>query len=104
MGIVVSLMLIGAGAILVWAVTGEVTGVDLDVVGVILMLVGVLSLFLTFLFWGSWWGPGGVRRRRPYVTDDPYARPAEPAPRRRTVVEEEDVGPGGPPPDGPPPP
>jgi uncharacterized protein DUF6458 len=100
-GIVVSLMLVGAGAILVWAVTGEVTGVDLDAVGVILMIVGILSLFLTLVFWSSWWGAGAWRRRA-YVADDPGARPAEPASRRRTVVEEEEGGPPGPP--GPPPP
>ena len=95
----VSLLLAGVGAILIWAVTGEVQGVDLDAVGVILIIIGALSLFLTFFFWSSWWGGGGMRRSRTYVTDDPYARPAT----RRTVVEEDEVGPAPGPPPGPPP-
>jgi uncharacterized membrane protein YvlD (DUF360 family) len=44
MGIGVSVFLVAAGAVLYWAVTGDVEGVNLDVVGVILMVVGVLGL------------------------------------------------------------
>lgn len=44
MGIGVSVFLLAAGAILYWAVTGDVQGVDLDVVGVILMIVGAIGL------------------------------------------------------------
>jgi len=44
MGIGVSVFLVAAGAVLYWAVTGDVEGVDLDVVGVILMVVGALGL------------------------------------------------------------
>ena len=40
MGIGVSLILIAVGAILTWAVTDNVTNVDLSTVGVILMVVG----------------------------------------------------------------
>ncbi|MDX6423092.1 MAG: hypothetical protein QOI67_563, partial [Gaiellaceae bacterium] len=36
MGIGVSLLLIAAGAILLWGVTGEVAGIDIDAIGVIL--------------------------------------------------------------------
>jgi hypothetical protein len=47
-----SLFLIAAGAILKFAVTATVGGIDLQVVGVILMIVGgvglVLGLVLTF--------------------------------------------------------
>ena len=39
MGISVSLVLIAVGAILTWAVTTTVSGIDLNVVGVILMIV-----------------------------------------------------------------
>jgi hypothetical protein len=58
MGIGVSLLLIAVGAILVWGVTGEVSGLDLDAVGVILMVVGALGAVLSMIFWSSWGGPG----------------------------------------------
>ena len=41
-----SLFCIAAGAILAFAVTAEVAGIDLHTVGVILMIVGVLGLVL----------------------------------------------------------
>ncbi|MDQ4137581.1 MAG: DUF6458 family protein [Actinomycetota bacterium] len=44
MGIGVSVFLVAAGAVLYWAVTGGVEGVNLDVVGVILMIVGAVGL------------------------------------------------------------
>lgn len=49
MGIGVSVFLVAAGAILYWAVTGDVEGVNLDVVGVILMIVGALGLLWSLL-------------------------------------------------------
>ncbi|MGZ4169833.1 MAG: DUF6458 family protein [Solirubrobacteraceae bacterium] len=39
-----SLLLIAAGAILKWAVTAHVTGLNLQNMGVILMVVGVIGL------------------------------------------------------------
>ncbi|MFL5929301.1 MAG: DUF6458 family protein [Gaiellaceae bacterium] len=63
MSIGLSLLLIAAGAILTWAVTVDIAGVDLHTVGVILLIVGLagllLSLVLTFSH-ESW----GVRGRR----------------------------------------
>ena len=50
MGISVSLILIAVGAILTWAVTATVSGVDITVVGVILMIVGGVGLILSMLF------------------------------------------------------
>ena len=44
MGISVSLVLIAVGAILTWAVTTTVSGIDLNVVGVIL-IIGGLTFF-----------------------------------------------------------
>ena len=41
-----SLFLIAAGAILHFAVTAEVSGIDLQTVGTILMIVGVVGLVL----------------------------------------------------------
>lgn len=92
-GLTVGLILIAVGAILVWAVTGEVEGIDIDVVGWILMIVGAVAALISLVTWGSWAG-GGARRRR-VVEDDRYDRPP---PRRREVIEEDDVGPPGPPP------
>jgi uncharacterized protein DUF6458 len=46
MTIATSLFLIAAGAILKYAVTWHVSGIDLHVVGVILMVVGVVGLVL----------------------------------------------------------
>jgi hypothetical protein len=47
-----SLFLIAVGAILKWAVTWRVAGIDLQTAGVILMIVGVLGLVLgLLLYW-----------------------------------------------------
>jgi hypothetical protein len=57
-----SLLLIAAGAILRYAVTAHVSGLDVQTVGVILMVVGVIG-FITALIWMiGWLGP---RRRYP---------------------------------------
>lgn len=70
MGIGVSLLLIAAGAILLWGVTGEVAGIDIDAIGVILIVVGALGAVLSMIFWSSWGGPAGVSRRRTTYVDD----------------------------------
>jgi hypothetical protein len=92
MGLLVSLILIAAGAILVWGVTSDAEGLNVDAIGVILMIVGLLGVLLSLLTWGPR-GPVGRRRREVVESDAPVARrPAA----RRTVVEEDDVGPGPP--------
>jgi Domain of unknown function (DUF6458) len=58
-----SLLLMAAGAILAWAVTGEVSGLDIRVVGAILMIVGAVGLVLSLLFWASF-APYGRRDDR----------------------------------------
>ena len=63
MGLGVSLILVAVGAVLTWAVTATVSGIDIKVVGVILLIVGILGFVLSMLFWSSWGGPGGARRR-----------------------------------------
>jgi hypothetical protein len=73
MGIGVSLLLIGIGAILTWAVTATASGLDVNAVGVILMVVGFVGLVCSLVFWSTWLGPGYFRT---YVTDGP-------APQRR---------------------
>lgn len=59
MGISVSLIFIAVGAILAWAVSAEVSGVDITAVGVILMIVGAIGALLSLAFWSSWGGFGG---------------------------------------------
>ena len=61
MGISLSILLVAIGAILTWAVSAEVSGVDLTAVGVILMVVGILGLLLSLVFWSSWGGFGAAR-------------------------------------------
>jgi hypothetical protein len=50
MSIGASLFLIAVGAILKYAVTASVQGVDLQVVGVILLIVGVIGLIASLVF------------------------------------------------------
>ena len=59
MSIGLSLLLIAAGAILTWAVTVHVAGVDLHTVGVVLLVVGLAGLLLALVltFSHESWGP-----------------------------------------------
>jgi hypothetical protein len=59
-----SLLLIAAGAILKYAVTADVSGIDIQTVGVILMLIGILGLILSLLYTFVW-SDAAQRRRRP---------------------------------------
>jgi membrane protein implicated in regulation of membrane protease activity len=59
-----SLFLIAVGAILYFAVTAELAGIDIQVVGLILMIVGVIGLVLGFVF---------MRRARPGPGPPPRA-------------------------------
>jgi hypothetical protein len=70
MGIGVSLILIAVGAILTWAVTATVSGVDINTVGVILMVIGIAGLIISLMFWSTWGGFGGARRRTTTYVDD----------------------------------
>lgn len=47
MSIGASIFLIAAGAILRYAVTAEVSGVELQTVGLILMIVGIIGLVIS---------------------------------------------------------
>ena len=88
-GFTVGIILIAVGAILVWGVTEDANGVNIDAVGWILMIVGAVAALLALIFWsGAMRGPG--YRRREHVEGDPYPRRTR---GRRTVVEEEDPGP-----------
>ena len=74
MGLGASLFLIAAGAILIWGVTGEVAGLDVDAIGAILMVIGIIGLILSMIFWSTWGGFGG-RRRATYVEEGPPPGP-----------------------------
>ena len=74
MGIGVSLILVAAGAILIWAVNATVSGIELHTIGWILLAVGAIGALLSLMFWSSWGGVGGPadgpRGRRTVVRDD----------------------------------
>lgn len=63
MGIGISVFLIAVGAILLWAVNGEVAGVNVDAIGWILLAVGAFGALLSLVF-ASTWGVGARRRDR----------------------------------------
>ena len=71
MGIAVSLLLIAGGAILVWGVNATDAGLDVNPNGVILMVIGIIGLVLSLIFWSSWGGWSGARRRATYVEEGP---------------------------------
>ena len=54
MAIGISLILIAVGAILAFAVSATVSGLDVMVVGVILMIVGGVGLIISMLFLATW--------------------------------------------------
>jgi hypothetical protein len=74
MGIGVSLVLMAAGAILIWAVNATVSGLELHTIGWILLAVGAIGALLSLIFWSSWGGVGGPadgpRGRRTVVRDE----------------------------------
>ena len=74
MGIGVSIFLIAVGAILAFAVEFTAEGIDLNTVGIILMVVGILGAVMSMMFWSSWGGVGGSRRRSVIVDDGPNRR------------------------------
>jgi len=61
-----SLFLIAVGAILRYAITASVSGIDLQTVGLILMLVGIIGLVLSIVYM--------IVVTRPPASRDPYDR------------------------------
>ena len=70
MGIGLGVLLIVAGAVLVFAVDTSVSGVDLQMIGWILMGAGVLVIVLSLVVFM----PRSRRARSTAVTTDPYGR------------------------------
>lgn len=67
-----SLFLVAVGAILAWAVSAEVAGIDIKIVGVILMVVGLAGGALSLLFWSSF--APFARRATPVEPQQPDER------------------------------
>jgi len=74
MGIGTSIFLIALGAILTFAVTATVSGIELATVGTILMIVGIIGLVISVMFLMRA-DRGGVVARERVVERDPYADP-----------------------------
>ena len=74
MGIGASIFLIVVGAILTFAVTADVSGIDIATVGWILMIAGAVGLLLSLIFWSTWGGVG-TWRGETIIRRDPYNRP-----------------------------
>jgi uncharacterized protein DUF6458 len=74
MGLGVSLFLVAIGAILIWAVSATVAGVNLVAIGWILFVIGIVGIFLSLIFWSTWFGPGYYSNRRRTTVDEgpPY--------------------------------
>jgi hypothetical protein len=70
-----SIFLIAVGAILRYAVTTGVEGVDLKVVGLILIIVGIVGLVLSILYMAMWAPRRGRVVRDRVIERDPYEGP-----------------------------
>jgi len=73
MGIGTSILLIAVGAILKFAVTDSISGVELATIGLILMLVGILGLLISLFLWGPF-----ARDRGAAVVQEPVVRERDP--------------------------
>lgn len=72
MGIGVSLVLLAVGAVLAFAVTATVQGIEIATVGWILMVVGIIGLVFSLLFMASFAPFGGTRDTGHGHSGDPH--------------------------------
>ena len=70
-----SILLIAVGAVLRYAVTASLSGINIQTVGLILMIAGIIGLIISLLYMALW----ADRTRTP---SDRYAEPRPP--RERT--------------------
>jgi hypothetical protein len=77
MGIGASIFLMALGAILTFATTVSLSGLNLQVVGIVLMLAGAFGLYMTMFVWGP-------RRRARVITADQEI--VDPTTRRTRVI------------------
>ena len=74
-----SIFLIAVGAILRYAVTATVSGIDLTTVGLILMIVGIAGVVLSLLYTFAWSGRRGALERDRVIEREPiYREPPAP--------------------------
>jgi hypothetical protein len=71
MSIGASLFMIAVGAILRYAVSDSIDGVDLPVIGLILMIVGIVGLLLSLFMYANATRRTDVVERDRYVERDP---------------------------------
>jgi hypothetical protein len=70
-----SIFLIAVGAILRYAVTTSVEGIELRTVGLILMIVGIVGLVLSVLYIAAWAPRRGRVTRERVLERDPQEEP-----------------------------
>jgi hypothetical protein len=75
MGVSLSLILAAAGAVLIWAVSKTVSGVNLQTVGVILLIVGIVGFATSLFYWSSWGGFSRATSSGTAGTPDQRAEP-----------------------------
>jgi hypothetical protein len=71
MSIGAALFMIAVGAILRYAVSDSVEGIDLPVIGLILMIIGVIGLLISLFMYANSTRRGTVVERDRYVDRDP---------------------------------
>jgi hypothetical protein len=65
-----SIVLIAVGAILKWAVTAHVSGINLQTAGTVLFILGILGLILSVLYSFVWSRSNRTTATRTYVPRD----------------------------------
>jgi hypothetical protein len=70
-----SIFLIAVGAILRYAVTASVSGIDITTVGLILMIVGIVGLVMSVIYMLAWRPRRGAVVRDRVIERDPYQEP-----------------------------
>ena len=65
-----SIVLIAVGAILKWAVTAHVSGINLQTAGTVLFVLGILGLVLSLLYTFVWSRQNRTATTRTYVPRD----------------------------------
>jgi hypothetical protein len=66
-----AIALIVVGAILKWAVTAHVNGINLQTAGTVLFVVGILALLVSLVYM-FWWGQRTTPAERPPLDRDRY--------------------------------
>ena len=58
MSVAIALVVVGIGAVLTWAASGDVVGVDVHTIGVVVLVLGLLGLILALvrIFMHESWG------------------------------------------------